>query len=234
MIDRFRKGRWYRFNGKAKYPAISYNDISKMDEYGGMDFIMDGKWHKCRRVGIIPCFASFYVDSEPDNVTIYEWGDCYRMKEKGLLYMFDEMSSGEETIRKLKDLKENNGMKKIAILYGDNDFQSTILGVINTLGEALKMTWNDNNKEANKKWDDKDFLLDLINNMLYNHYLLWQVDGDRYKNTRKPQLSLEKKRLLLDDEVDEWKNTYDMNNCNHSYVFLEYDSYNNEYYSYIL
>jgi len=97
MIDGFKEGFWYRFNG-SESPSFYMN----MD--GGMDFMLDGKWHQCNSVSIKSNnHASFYDSREPNRV--WAWG-------KGTipgkdLYMFDELSPAMYNIKKLKELKQN-------------------------------------------------------------------------------------------------------------------------------
>jgi len=102
MIDGFKEGFWYKFNGKAKsvYINDSGEEFVKIHE----EFMLDKNWHQCKKEGI-NCYAGcFYDSSDPNRCCVF--GDGGKPRGKNL-YMFDEMRPGVMNIKKLKELREN-------------------------------------------------------------------------------------------------------------------------------
>ena len=116
-------------------------------------------------------------------------------------------------------------MTKVAIRFGDNDFQNTFTGVAKVLGESFK--WN-------SEISDKEKILNIINLISYGCYIGFQSDKDdtfvdREKMTE--YLDVDIDHLLLNEEVDEYIKTAD---DNHATIVLEYDNYTDTYYTYFI
>jgi len=87
MVDRFKKGHWYRFNGKAD--GVNLNLFGEGCERDREKFMLDGKWHLCKENGTASWRGYFYDSYEPNEQCCF--GDsCLRRWQKRL-YMFDEL-----------------------------------------------------------------------------------------------------------------------------------------------
>ena len=113
-------------------------------------------------------------------------------------------------------------MTKIAILFHDNDFYNTFVGVLKTLGESIKYM-------DGKENFDKEKLTLIINDISYSCYLLFQNDWESNSKLREKEASLrnyltiKEKGVLMNEEVDEYKKGTEWDN--HETFILEYDSY---------
>jgi hypothetical protein len=129
-------------------------------------------------------------------------------------------------------------MKKYGVLFHDNDFMLTFHGVLTSVGEALKWCWHgesigeEHRNVGNARFNDKQYMLNLINSMVWNHYLLYQNDYNYLQDLDKKEfytkyLQIDEDHFLMDEEVDNWKAANDWNNGES--FFLEFDSYNNSF-----
>jgi len=102
MIDGFKEGFWYHFNGQAKsvYINDSGEEFVKIHE----EFMLDKNWHQCKEVGSHYYEGCFYDSSDPDMCCVF--GD-HTQPTREELYMFDELSPAMYNIKKLKDLKHD-------------------------------------------------------------------------------------------------------------------------------
>ena len=113
-------------------------------------------------------------------------------------------------------------MTKIAILFHDNDFYNTFVGVLKTLGESIKYM-------DGKENFDKEKLTLIINDIAYSCYLLFQNDWESNEQLKKDEthlreyLTIKEKDVLMNEEVDEYKKGTEWDN--HETFILEYDSY---------
>lgn len=105
---------------------------------------------------------------------------------------------------------------KIGILFHDNDFSNTFIGVLTTIGES--MTWVCEDKES--RYDDKKFVIDMINRIAFAHYLMYQSTSIAKERFLTDYLKLDESQVIINEEVDEWKKEDHF--LNGEAFFLEY------------
>jgi len=106
MIDNFKKGFWYRFNGETEYPSIGHNGKKTFCSFR-KNFMLDGKWHQCSKVYPFNNYHSAAFYDSPKPTEVWRWGDITKPYGEEL-YMFDELSPAMYNIKKLKELREND------------------------------------------------------------------------------------------------------------------------------
>jgi hypothetical protein len=109
---------------------------------------------------------------------------------------------------------------KIAIKFGDNDFIKTFDPIMDTLHKAYLY--------REELPTSKEHLLKIINNLSFSYYLLFQSRG--YLETEKNYLQLDKSKLLLNEEVDDYLNSLESGYDNSSTFILDTELYNNNVY----
>ena len=114
---------------------------------------------------------------------------------------------------------------KIAIKFGDNDFYNCFYGVLETIKNARK--WNDNVTE------DKEKLCNIINEISYGLYLLYQnsfeynqeKSGILCSHTKK-NLQIKPDQILINEEVSKYLLEVEWDNSD-TYIFdsnLDFDN----------
>jgi hypothetical protein len=112
---------------------------------------------------------------------------------------------------------------KIAIVFHDNDFSNTFRNVLDTLLRAYR--------HYGSLPKDRGELLQIINQLSLGHYLAFQ-NQFKYTNGQstlehleriKKYLTLDKKHLLIDDEVIKYVNTTIDNNSATYILDTDYD-----------
>ena len=114
---------------------------------------------------------------------------------------------------------------KIAIKFGDNDFYNCFYGILETIKNARK--WNDNVTE------NKDELCNIINEISYGLYLLYQnsfeyneeINGTLNAKT-KGYLQIRPDQILINEEVVKYLEEVEWDNSD-TYIFdsdLDYEN----------
>lgn len=110
---------------------------------------------------------------------------------------------------------------KIAIIFGDNDYHSTFRGVLYALHGAYKYNLG-SHKEDN--FNDKDYVLDMINELSLGCNIAWQNSHNPDKN----YLKITEDRLLLNEEVDKYLQENSDNNYATYVLDTDLDYENND------
>lgn len=105
-------------------------------------------------------------------------------------------------------------IEKVLIHFYDNDFYFTWSNVLNTLAEAIKQGFVISSKEE---------FLKILNEMGYNHYVLFQNKGEHEHDEKhlRNYITIKKvEHILLNDEVTEYLSKTKWNNSESHYLLM--------------